>query len=624
MNPQTLLPAWYARLDLNALSGHETRPDGESLRFGPLAIFRAAQGCQTAAFGEANDSVALFDGYLFDRARLARELDAAGFAPTEAQLVARAYERWGAEMFERLEGGYLLAVWDARERLLLAGHDHLGRHPFYYAQQPGALWFASNVLALAHSGAVTRAPNRKALALKFVNFWPPAGETFFRDINRLPPGRYLQVNAAATLRETRYGQLALDDDEPFLPEKEAQERFEPMLTRAVVRCLEAGTDGVLLSGGLDSVTLAALAAPHCQTPLTACSGKLPAGYPPSHEDEMQDLVAQRLNLPHLVFRPDEVAYERETLNLALDFTPHLSAPSDVWWLGIYVAFWRKIAARGLASVLTGSGGDEWLGVHRSHVTDLLRRLRLRQILRFARAERYADVSYLRSSRNLLWNYGARVFLAGWWQKLAPAHKAAYTQRKVQREFPAWLCPDPQLRREVMEDIRSRPAPTLDDQGRFPRRHYLHNLRSFTRNSLMTHEFETSYHISHTVGLRLLAPYHDATLTNFMFRLAPETLLAANRYKGLLRPLAQKHLPGLGLERQVKSYPPGENPVTAALRLQLPALWQRVGCQRLGRFGVVNPALLETAPPSDANLPLAQRAIAFTVINAEHWAAAHLD
>src|SRR5262245_39689719 len=156
------LPQWYACLATDP-SGNNPGLDAsseETVRIGALTVFRPSRGCEIATFGSpSSPSAVVFDGYLFDRDALALDLGLRK-ACNHAELAAAAYQRWGADVFDKLEGSYLVAVWDAQSRRLLIGHDQLGRHPVFYATPPGVVWFSPNILALTSSGHVSRRPNR--------------------------------------------------------------------------------------------------------------------------------------------------------------------------------------------------------------------------------------------------------------------------------------------------------------------------------------------------------------------------------------------------------------------------------------------------------------------------------
>ena len=143
-------------------------------------MFKARQGVEVATFGTpADPGVVLLDGYLFERKSLGREL-ALDPGATDGAIAAAAYQRWREDVFDRLDGSYLLAIWDPRQGRLLLGHDALGHHPVFYSPQSQTLWFGPNVLTLSQSAGVSNRPNRVSLALATLLHWPRRGPDIFR------------------------------------------------------------------------------------------------------------------------------------------------------------------------------------------------------------------------------------------------------------------------------------------------------------------------------------------------------------------------------------------------------------------------------------------------------------
>jgi hypothetical protein len=91
---------------------------------------------------------------------------------------------------------------------------------------------------------------------------------------------------------------------------------------------------------------------------------------------------------------------------------------------------------------------------------------------------------------------------------------------------------------------------------------------------------------------MLSPYHDRQVVSFFNRISPRALMHGGRYKGLLRPLARKYLPGLGLEQQRKDYPiDQEHRRLSELRASLASAWRVSNFEALGDIGVVVPGSL---------------------------------
>ncbi|MCC7007768.1 MAG: hypothetical protein IT184_03035 [Acidobacteria bacterium] len=613
------LPQWYARVSFDVRDRAHASMSGVPCRHaGPFTVYRP----ETAeALLWANGTRALiFDGYLFDRERTARELGCAEQA-SNATLVSAAFDRHGTGVFDALDGCYVAAIWDGETGRLIAGHDALGRHPVFYARTADALWLSSNVLSLAASGAVPVEPNRVSLALLGLRYWPEAGETFFQAVRRVRPGHYLVATAGGTPTEHRHWDPLPADDEPWLPEAQVLDEFEPALTRAVERCLSLTPQGIMLSGGVDSVTIAALACAHLrahgQPPLVAVSGR--TGGPLSSEEVMQSRVTAALGMPHVISTTPEWRRGRDHVRLSLDVTPELPSPSNVYWVGTYTGFYRRTAADGLRVLLTGSGGDNWLSVGDAHAADLLARGRGVQLYRFLRSDMTTggaalnEVLYRR-----LWAFGIRPHVDVWWARLAPARKRRYHRRRWEERLPAWLAPDRELREDVIERLLARRTPALAADGRAPRSHYRHALRSYA-NPYMHHENETAFHVDALCGVRLLSPYHDKRLVSFFNRIAPATLVHGTRYKGLLRPVVARHLPSLGLDRQRKDYPADHAAEElAALRSSITAVWPDYQFDILAGLGVVDASRLSAERGAFHRAGFDGLARMYGLLSAERW------
>jgi len=586
--PAIRLATWYAYLG----EPHVPASMGAGVTTaGPLTVVDPDQSCAIVAVDRGDTPTAvLFDGYLFDRDVLARELGLARGA-SDGQVAAAAYGRWGSGALDRLDGCYLFAVWDGERDRLVIGHDGLGRHPAFYAAAQGRFCFGGNVQALAASGLVSSAPNRVALALLAFRYWPDAGRTYFEEIRRVRPGHYLDVRRDGSVTEHKYWDPLPADEEPWLPEEQVHAEFEPALARAVARCMAMEPQGIMLSGGVDSVTVAALAAIEVErlrrSPLIAVSGRLGPGEQ-SYEEVMQSRVSGALGMPHVISTQPEWLEGRDPIQRSLELTDTLPGPGFVFWVGTYTGFYRQTAARGLTTLLTGAGGDNWLSVGDAHAADLLRHLRLGALYRFLQSDLNTGGATLRGvAQRRLWRFGVRPILDAHLDRWLPARKARFHRRRWEERFPGWLCPDPELREAVFESVMHRRTPPRAADGRAPRSYYRHALRSYS-NPYMHHENETGFHVSAMCGLRLLSPYHDRQLVSFFCRISPQTHVHGTRSKGLLRPVVERHLPRFGLERQQKVYAPDQQVrATSDFRTSLAKAWRDYKFDALADLGVAD-------------------------------------
>jgi asparagine synthase (glutamine-hydrolysing) len=203
------------------------------------------------------------DARLDCRAELEAELGVAqrtvrGGAP-DAELILHAYAAWGETCVTHLRGDFAFGIWDARTKTMFCARDHFGIKPFYYADL-GDLFLFSNTLDCVrlHPG-VSEELDEGAIAdflLFGVNY--DAASTSYRDVRRLPPAHSLSVSTGR-LRTSRYWSAPTDGHIRYRRPDEYIEHFQMLLQAAVADRVHTSRAGVMMSGGLDSSSVAATA-----------------------------------------------------------------------------------------------------------------------------------------------------------------------------------------------------------------------------------------------------------------------------------------------------------------------------------------------------------------------------
>ena len=214
------------------------------------------------------------DGRLDNRDDLLANLRGVEVRPaaiSDAALFLAAYLQWGLECFERCVGSFALAIWDRRERRMVVARDALGDRSLFYYLSPRCFAVASEEAAVRRHPSVGPELDETRLAMHFAMSQPPEGRTFFRDVRELPPAHWLVVDERHE-RCRRYWHVEPGVDRNGSDEHHA-ERFLDTLNESV-RCRLRSTSPpmVMMSGGLDSTSVVALAARH----LRAEGGPSPA------------------------------------------------------------------------------------------------------------------------------------------------------------------------------------------------------------------------------------------------------------------------------------------------------------------------------------------------------------
>jgi asparagine synthase (glutamine-hydrolysing) len=247
-----------------------------------------------------------FNGCIYNYEELRSELAARGyrfFSHGDTEVVLKAFHAWGEDCVQRFFGMFAFAVAERDRGRLTLVRDRLGIKPLYYAEQPGALRFASILPALLAAGGVDTEIDPIALH-HYLHFHSvvPAPRTILRGVRKLPPATIRVIEPDGRQRERVYWepQFETPADERRLTFEDWQDRVLETLRRAVDRRLVADVPvGVLLSGGLDSSLIVGLLAEQGQTGLNTFSvGFETVGSERGDEFQYSDLIAEHFGTRH--------------------------------------------------------------------------------------------------------------------------------------------------------------------------------------------------------------------------------------------------------------------------------------------------------------------------------------
>jgi asparagine synthase (glutamine-hydrolysing) len=325
-----------------------------------------------------------FNGEIYNFRELRRELASRGhhFRSTgDAEVLVAAWQEWGDACLERLHGMWAFAIWDDRERTLHLSRDRFGIKPLYLYDDGDVLLFGSEIRALHASGMVPPEPHPAAVASYLSDFATVDGleETCFAGVRRLPPAHLLSVTPEAT-RRRRFWEPPAERARIDTPEEEVRARLDAAVRSHLVADVPVG---IMLSGGLDSTAILALAARARGDRLSAYS----AWFPDRQWDERRWAaeVAEHANT--------DVAWIEPAQDQFLDLLPrlvwHLEEPPLVH--GVYPRWWvAERAARDVVVLLSGQGSDELFAGYGRYDTLVQRdHLAHGRLLRLARELRHA-------------------------------------------------------------------------------------------------------------------------------------------------------------------------------------------------------------------------------------------
>lgn len=552
----------------------------------------------------------LFEGYLFDQTDYLSDPEA-----TPAACVAKAYREGGEAFFDRLRGGYALAMWDDQRKRLLAGRDAMGLHPCYYYWNGRRLVLSPDLDLILAQPEVEGEFNRVILAEFLNNRWNDhqRHETFYEEINRLPPAHELYLKEGLLEIRRYWDPVPLGFE--WASEDEQQDLY-PLLERAVARCLQIGADSLSLSGGFDSVSLAVLAADQLEgrEPLYALSLRFDiAG---SDEWETQSAVAHRLSMPQMMRSLSEFMPEKRVVADTLDLLSNCPLPVSGLLQSIYRGLYDPASQSGLKKLIMGTGGDEMFVVDVGYAADCLAALDLKNLWRYYRTLAPASPgSSFRVARNIFWTYTTKLMLIellrASLETISP--RLAKLVRARHLALPDWLVPSDADLAYTLLNRRLHPpeVEVAPGEGR-----YVRAIRGLVQSSHFVSHLEQSYTWTGRSGFTLLYPYFDRDLVDLTLRMPPHRLISGGLDKAPLRRLVAERLPMVNLASRKVSFTPTYDVI---LKEHGGPVWRELGRPvNLADLGLVDPDRLSLLIDDYFSGLNQQILLTWHVLSAESW------
>lgn len=279
-------------------SGFTVSDDGRAvLGHTRLAIIDLSPGANQPMSG-AGGSLLSFNGEIYNFRDVRDDLTSIGYrcsTESDTEVVLAGIDSWGDSVFGRLEGMFALGHYEPASGTLLLARDPLGQKPLYFMTlEHDALAFASELNVLLPLLRERRL-SVEALA-DYLRFGYSMGQSSLAEgIHKVPPGAMLTWRSGH-MSETRYWSPPEPDVDESLDDEALLDALEERMSTAVKRTLVSDVPvGVLLSGGIDSSTIAALAV-RSQADIRTYSVEFPGH--PVDEGEMAAAIAARLGTAH--------------------------------------------------------------------------------------------------------------------------------------------------------------------------------------------------------------------------------------------------------------------------------------------------------------------------------------
>jgi asparagine synthase (glutamine-hydrolysing) len=313
----------------------------------------------------------VFDGRVDNRAEVAAALKDRGTFPrddTDAELVLRTYECFGAETPRRILGDFCMVLWDAGRRELFCARDICAVRKLFYYYDGTSFLCGTELVQILADRRVPHDPDEGAIGEYLAGSLNSTEDTLYRHIKRLSPANSITLDASG-LHLRRYFDLNTRRQVRYRDDHEYAEHFSEIFQQAIrCRTRVLGRYGVHLSGGLDSTSIVGMAASMHRAGTVPPFETYSMLFDEPSVDErayIHETVAM-LGLEANYFDPFLLDLPAATASI-IRFKEFTEYPNGAIWHSV----WKKARTQGVRVLLSGTGSDEWMGGSPWFFADLL-------------------------------------------------------------------------------------------------------------------------------------------------------------------------------------------------------------------------------------------------------------
>jgi asparagine synthase (glutamine-hydrolysing) len=504
------------RADSSRLAGALAPYPAAVFAGGPLRVAYSGP----SAVGAGHRPLCLLDGFLDNAQELGAELGVSRDCSPEDVLTA-GWRRWGQALLPRMRGDFALLIWDSEHGEGLLARDQLGVRSLFLHDAYGALCFACEVRHLLALLPRRPAPDPVSVVHWLTMGHRPGSATLYAGIRRLDPGAMLLLDRDGVRAKSYWTPRYIEPRGESEPQLVAQTRAA--LDRAVRRRIAAdGATGVMMSGGLDSASIAAVAAAQAPGRVSAYAAVFPE-HPDVDESVLIEELRGDLGLGGITAEVRAGGMLASALESMRAWELPLLSWGDFWAMPLL----RAAAAGGVRIALGGDGGDELFATRSYLCADRLRAGHPLQALALARELPGAGD---RPARRTVARVAANLALAGALPyRLHAAARGLFARRRA----PEWLRP------QAVHDLLDSADPLAWKRMDGPR-WWAEIAHTLTREVGEIGVFEHQRRRAASAGLEARHPLFDLDLVELCLRQPP--LATFDRYRD--RPLLRTAMTGL--------------------------------------------------------------------------------
>ena len=344
--------------------------------------------------------VIVFNGEIYNYQELRDSLERGGarfHSRSDTEVLLQLYRRDGERMLGLLRGMYAFAIWDTRTRRLFVARDPYGIKPLYIADDGGRIRIASQVKALLAGGAVAPTRDPAGAAAFFLLGSVPEPFTFHANIRAVEAGASFFIDAHGRGPSHPYTTIATvfcraEDQQSLGQLAEPEILVREQVTESVAHHLVADVPiGIFLSAGIDSTTIAAMAARLSRTPPQTFTLTFDELHGATDEAPLAERFARTLDAPHTTRRVNRDEFLADLPRLFASMDQPTIDGVNTWFIS------KAVAEAKVKIALTGLGGDELFGGYPSF-SNVPRLVRLMQLPLATRLARHSPIGHAKLRR----------------------------------------------------------------------------------------------------------------------------------------------------------------------------------------------------------------------------------
>lgn len=294
----------------------------------------------------------IFNGEIYNFQEIKQELKEYHFNTNgDTEVILAAYDKWGKDALNRLNGMFAFAIWDEQKREIFIARDRMGVKPLYYYKDDEVFVFASEIRSLLSSKFVPEKLDYQAIKEFFLYQSFSAPNTIIDGIKQLPAASYVLINGKSIEQNIYWNITKSPYSSDHYDDTLIKKKTRELLTKAVQQRLVSDVPiGAFLSGGIDSSAIVGIMAEISdQRPNTFTVGFKEKEF---DESPYANLIAKKFNTihNHVLLEPTVFL---DHMHVALEA---MDTPSGDG-INTYVVS-KAIRQSGLTVALSGIGGDE--------------------------------------------------------------------------------------------------------------------------------------------------------------------------------------------------------------------------------------------------------------------------